>query len=149
MFMLKKLLNARRKTKKSKPEFIRQEYHTHPQRLGRTWRQPMGRTSKLRYKEKPRGKHPSLGYRSPALVRGLDCFGYIPVAVANSKDLGKITDNKTMAAVISSGVGAKKKLEIIRAAKEKGVIITNMPKGNLEKHKKPAENPKAEKQGKQ
>jgi large subunit ribosomal protein L32e len=136
--MDKRLIKVRIRQKRKKPEFLRQEYHTHPKRLGRKWRQPMGRTSKLRYKEKSRGKQPSVGYGSPAALRGLSRFGYRLVRVANAKELSKITDPKSMMAEIAGGVGNKKKAEIVRVAKEKNILIFNRPKKSLEKAKKPA-----------
>lgn len=127
------LLKIRRRHKRKKPEFLRQEYHRHKKRLGRKWRQPMGRTSKLRMKEKARGRQPSVGYGSPSAVRGLSRFGFQLVRVSNMQELSKISDPKASMAVIASGVGAKKKLEIISAAKAGGIMIFNMPKRALEK----------------
>jgi large subunit ribosomal protein L32e len=134
--MEKRLLTLRRKLKKKKPEFLRQEYHTHGKRLGRKWRQPKGRTSKLRMKEKARGSHPGVGYSSPSAVRGLSKFGYVIVRVSNVHELSKITNHKAEMAELAAGVGAKKKLEIINAAKQRGIKIFNLPKKSLEKKKK-------------
>ncbi len=142
IIMDKRLIKIRIRQKRKKPEFLRQEYHTHPKRLGRKWRQPMGRTSKLRYKERSRGKQPSVGYGSPAALRGLSRFGYILVKVANVGELSKVTDPKAMMAEIAGRVGNKKKAEIIKAAKEKGILIFNRPRKSIEKEKK---QPKPEK----
>jgi large subunit ribosomal protein L32e len=138
----KTLLKIRLRQKRKKPEFIRQEYYTHPHKLGRKWRQPMGRTSKLRYKEKSRGSHPSMGYSSPAAVRGLTRFGYRLVRVSNVSELSKISDPKAEMAEIASGVGNKKRLDIINAAKQKGMLVFNRPRRSLEKKKKPASDKK-------
>jgi len=138
----KTLLKIRIRQKRKKPEFLRQEYHTHPKRLGRKWRQPMGRTSKLRYKEKARGSQPSMGYGSPAEVRGLSRFGYRLVRVANAQQVSRITDPKNEMIEIAAGVGNRKKEQIVRTAKEKNILIFNRPKRPLEKQKK---QPKPEK----
>jgi len=133
---MNRLIKIRIRQKRKKPEFLRQEYYTHPKRLGRKWRQPMGRTSKLRYKEKSRGSQPSMGYGSPAAVRGLSRFGYKLVRVANVQDLSKVTDTKAMMAEIAGGVGNKKKAEIVRIAKEKSILIFNRPKKSIDKVKR-------------
>jgi large subunit ribosomal protein L32e len=134
--MTKTLLRIRRRQKRKKPEFIRQEYWTHPKRLGRKWRQPMGRTSKLRYKEKSRGSHPSMGYSSPAAVRGTTRFGYTLVSVSNVAELSKVSDTKKQMAIISGGVGNRKRLDIVNAAKQRGVLVFNRPTKSLEKKKR-------------
>ncbi len=133
--MDKRLIKIRIRQKRKKPEFLRQEYYTHPKRLGRKWRQPMGRTSKLRFKEKSRGAQPGVGYGSPAAVRGLSRFGFRLVRVSNAKELEKVTDTKFMMAEIAGGVGNRKKAEILKAAKEKGMLIFNRPRKSIEKAK--------------
>lgn len=143
--MEKRLVTIRMRQKRKKREFIRQEYHKHKKKLGRKWRQPMGRTSKLRMKEKARGKQPSMGFGSPAELRGMSKFGQRIVRISNVDQLSGITDNKTMIAEITSGVGMKKKLEIVNAAKSKGIIIFNLPKKSLEKKKKVISEKKNEK----
>ncbi len=140
--MDKKLIKVRIRQKKRKPEFLRQEYHAHPKKLGRKWRQPMGRTSKLRMKEKARGKQPSVGYGSPAAVRGLSRFGFRLVRVSNVQDVSRITEPKNEMIEIAAGVGNKKKAEIIKVAKEKGILVFNRPRKSIEKVKK---QPKPEK----
>jgi len=141
----KTLVKIRIRQKRKKPEFLRQEYCTHPHKLGRKWRQPMGRTSKMRYKEKSRGKQPSVGYGSPASLRGFSRFGFRLVRVANVPDISKITDPKKEMIEIAGGVGNKKKAEIIKAAREKNILIFNRPRKNIEKKKKPAQPEKKEK----
>jgi large subunit ribosomal protein L32e len=132
----KTLVKIRIRQKRKKPEFLRQEYYTHPHKLGRKWRQPMGRTSKMRYKEKSRGKQPSVGYGSPASLRGFSRFGFRLVRVANVPDISKITDPKKEMIEIAGGVGNKKKAEIIKAAREKNILIFNRPGKSIEKKKK-------------
>ncbi len=122
---IKTLLKLRRKLKKKKPEFKRQEYFKH-KKLKKKWRKPRGRHSKFRKGEKARGKKPSPGYSSPKAVRGLSREGFKRIMVANQKDLEKIKKPKEEIAVIKSGVGKKKRLEIAKKAKEMKIKIANI-----------------------
>jgi large subunit ribosomal protein L32e len=112
------------KIKKKIPKFLRQEWFKH-KTLGKKWRRPKGRQSKLRKGEKARGKVPSLGYRSPKSVRGLTRRGYKEIRILNPAQIEKINPNKEII-VISSTIGKKKKIEIIKKAEEKGVKIANI-----------------------
>ena len=133
---MKTILKIRNRSKKKKPEFLRQEYRHHPIKLGRKWRQPMGRTSKLRMKQRSRGQQPSIGFGSPAGTKGLTRFGYRLVRVSNAGELSRISDPKGEMALIISGVGNKNKAEILKAAKEKSILIFNRPKRSTDKPKK-------------
>ena len=116
-------LKVRKRVKKAKPAFARQESYRHA-RLSDSWRRPRGRHSKKRKMEKARGALPSIGYSSPRAVRGLDRFGYREVRVSSPKDIEKI-DPREEVAVISGTVGKKKRSEIVRHAEEKKVRIKN------------------------
>jgi len=120
---VKKDLKARKTQKKAKPAFKRQE-QDFQKILGKKWRRPKGRHSKLRVNEKARGGLPSPGYGSPASVRGLNRMGYREVIISNVRDLEAINLKEEMG-LISSGVGKKKREEIISAAKEKKVELSN------------------------
>ncbi len=120
----KAMLKIRRKGKKKKPEFKRQEYFKH-KKLKRKWRRPRGKQSKLRKGEKPRGRKPGPGYRSPRAVRGLTKKGLKIVMVSNPGELEKLKP-KTEAAVVRSGVGKKKREEIIKKAKDLGITLEQM-----------------------
>jgi len=93
-----------------------------------TWRKPRGRYSNKRKKLKEAGPIPCIGYRQPKAVRGLHPSGYKEVLVHNVKELEKI-DPKTEAARIASQVGLKKRLEIMKKAKELGIKILNPVRG--------------------
>jgi ribosomal protein L32E len=77
-----------------------------------------------------------MGYSSPAAVRGTTRFGYTLVTVSNVAELSKVTDAKKQMVVISGGVGNRKRLDIVNTAKQKGILVFNRPKKNLEKKKK-------------
>jgi len=124
----KRALKIKRKAKKKKPEFLRQEYFKHA-RLEEKWRRPKGKHSKLRKHEKSRGSLPNPGYRSPKLVRGLNKLGFREVVINNPKELEKLNKDEDMA-VIGSSVGKKKRLEILKKAEELGIRVAN-PRINL------------------
>jgi large subunit ribosomal protein L32e len=120
---VRKDLKARKRGKQARPGFKRQE-QDFQKILKKGWRRPRGRHSKLRVHEKGRGGLPSPGYGSPASVRGLNRLGYREVMVSNLKDLGRINPKEEMG-LISSGVGRKKRGEIVSAAKERKIMISN------------------------
>lgn len=119
--MDKKMLKLRRKMKKRKPVFRRQEYFKHA-RLSKVWRKAKGRHSKLRRGERGRGRRPSPGYGSPKAARGLARSGLRPVLVANVSEISRL-DPKTQSAIIKSAVGKKKRTDMQRLAKEKGIRL--------------------------
>ncbi|MHC1580690.1 MAG: 50S ribosomal protein L32e [Methanopyraceae archaeon] len=118
-----RLLRLREELKRKKPKFRRQEWHRY-KRLGEKWRRPKGRHSKMRRKFKSKPKMPNPGYRSPTKVRGLHPSGYEEVLVYNPKDLEKI-DPERQAARIASRVGKRKRREILKRAKELGIVVLN------------------------
>ncbi len=120
---VKRDLKARKRGKTARPSFKRQE-QDFQKILKKGWRRPRGRHSKLRVHEKGRGGLPSPGYGSPASVKGLNRLGYMEVKVSNVKDLERV-DPKEEMGLISSGVGKRKRAEIISAAKERKIMISN------------------------
>ena len=117
------LLNIRKKQKKRKPEFKRQEYGIQ-KLLKRKWRHPRGKHSKLRKHERARGSLPSTGYGSPSEVRGLDRLGYRPVRVFRPEDLDNI-NKKTERAQIAATVGRKKRFDIVKKAEDMKIKVSN------------------------
>jgi len=118
-----KTLNLRKKLKKRKPEFKRQEIHVQ-KILKRKWRRPRGKHSKLRMHEKARGRRPSPGYGSPRAARGLDPLGYRLVRVFRPEDLDVI-NKKEERALIGSAIGRKKRFEILKKAEEMNIKLKN------------------------
>ena len=119
----KTLLKAKTRKSRKTPRFKRQELWAQAT-LKDTWRKPKGRHSKMRKQERGRGRLPKPGYGSPASMRGLDRQGFLPVRVFNPQDLEKINPGKDKA-VIASGVGRKKRLDILKKAEEKGIAVAN------------------------
>ena len=133
--MIENLLEVRRELKERKPVFIRQD---NPKRmkLNDKWRKPKGIHSKIRHKFKGRRKMPSPGFKSPSLVKGLHSSGLKIVNVSSVEDLSRIK-KESEGAVISKSVGAKKRFEIFKKAKELDITILNL---NVDEHIKKIEN---------
>lgn len=119
-----KLLKLRKRMKKKKPEFKRQESFRQ-KRLGSKWRRPRGRHSKLRIERKVRGKIPKPSYSSPKAVRGLNRKGFREVRVFNLKDLKGLDPGKE-AIIIGGSVGKAKREEIIKKAKSLKITVSNL-----------------------
>ncbi len=121
--MKEELLKVRKKIKKKKPKFRRQEWFR-KKTLGKKWRKPRGLHSKLRMHEKAKGSLPRPGYGSPSEVRGLTREGYREVLVRNKKDLERINPKEEIA-VIARGVGKRKRLEILEFAERNNIKVSN------------------------
>ncbi len=116
------LVKLRRKSKRKKPAFRRQEHSKHP-RLKDNWAKPRGKHSKLRMGEKARGKKPSTGFGSPKKVRGADRSGRLPVLIHGPSQLSeRLKDNSV---IIASTVGGRKRKEIKERAMQLGIKISN------------------------
>ena len=93
-------------------------------RLKKRWRKPRGRDSKLRIREKGKGKMPNIGYRAPKSTRGLHPCGLKEVYIQNIKDLEKI-DSKTQVGRLSSTIGKRKRELIAKKSKEMKIKLLN------------------------
>lgn len=120
---LRKKLKQRLREKRKKPTFRRQEGWKHL-RLKDAWRAPTGRHSKLGQKERSRGRHPSVGFSSPRLVRGLNPKGFEEIRVFSPRDIAKL-DAQKQVALIAGSVGAKKRMEILKKAEERNIRVMN------------------------
>lgn len=121
---MKTLLELKKAMKRSRPKFLRTHYGALP-RLSKTktWRRPTGIHNKLRHNRFGRPISVTIGYRSPAAVRGLDKNGLLPVRIHNPSDANYL-DPKKHTAIIAH-VGMKNKLAIISALETKGVSVLN------------------------
>ncbi len=120
------VLQLRNALKKKKPVFRKTDAHK-CKKLEANWRQPRGRHSKYRLKLKSRPRQPSIGFSSPKEVRFFTADGYPLLLVYNSADLGGVKTPIT----IASGVGTRKRIEIIKKAKELHLSITNVKDGDV------------------
>ena len=112
------------KVRKKKPKFIMQDSHK-KKRLKKKWRKPKGLDSKVRYKMRGYRRKVSVGYKTPEVIFGLNKDGLKGVLVESLKDLDKIKQDSE-AAIISRKLGTKKKVEVIKQAKNKSIKIINI-----------------------
>ena len=117
-------LAIRRRVKRAKPAFNRQERHKHARLRRSGWRAPTGNNSKQRIGEQGRGATPSPGYRSPVSVRGQLSSGLMPVIVHTLSELARLNP-QTQAAVIGRTVGRRKRLELVSAAQQRKLTVAN------------------------
>ena len=119
----KKLLELRKKIKSKKPVFVKQDAHKQ-KKLSSSWRRPRGIQSKMRLHKRGYRTVVSTGYGSPAAVKGLHKSGLKIVLVSNLKDIESLNP-KTDGILISSKTGMRKRIEIMKSAKEKGISVLN------------------------
>ncbi|MBU1704440.1 MAG: hypothetical protein KJ922_03680, partial [Nanoarchaeota archaeon] len=120
---MKELIEWQKLLKKKKPKFLRQDSHKKV-KLGQKWRRPKGIDSKIRMRLKGYRRARSTGWGSPTAVKGLTKDGLMPVLVRCAKDIEDISEGQI--AVISTRLGEKKKIDIIKALKEKSIKILNI-----------------------
>jgi len=123
----KELLKQKALQKAKKPKFVRQEAHRR-KRLGESWRRPRGIHSKMRIRKAGKPARVAIGYGSPAKLRGVlikKWPGKRPVLVYNLQELENLDPAKHVA-IIGRTVGLKKKIELIKKAEEKKIIIANL-----------------------
>ncbi|HTW55074.1 MAG TPA: 50S ribosomal protein L32e [Thermoplasmata archaeon] len=120
-----RLLAARRAIDKRRPIFGRQAANRY-WRIGRdgAWRRPRGQQSKQRRHYGYRAEIVSIGYRSPAAVRGLAPSGFRPVIVHSAGELEGL-DGRRQAAVIGRTVGTRRRLVLEQEARRLGIRVLN------------------------
>lgn len=116
-------LRLRREIADRRPKFLRAEYFK-AHRLGMKWRKPRGKQGKMRLFAYYRPKSVSVGYGSPALVRGLHPSGFSEKLVHNVAQLEGV-DPKTTAVRIAHSVGTKKRQEIVDEAEKLEIRVLN------------------------
>jgi len=120
-----RLLTLRRRLDKKRPIFGRQAANRYF-RIGRdgAWRRPRGLQSKQRRHYGYRSQIVSIGYRSPAAVRGLVPSGFRPIIVHTPEEIERL-DTRTEAAVIARTVGTSRRLTLEETARKLGVHVLN------------------------
>lgn len=124
MASIKELLDIRKQMKSKKPDFIRQDIRKKA-RLKIKWRKPRGLDSKIRRKLSGRAKPVSQGYRSPRKVRGLHQSGLRQFIIRAVKDIDKLSP-KEYCLIISSSLGKRKRVEVLKKAGEKDFRVVNI-----------------------
>jgi large subunit ribosomal protein L32e len=122
--MSKKLLDIRKKLRKKRPSFHREDSHK-VIKVKPKWRKPTGSHSKVRHQLRGYVKRVEPGYRSPALIRGSHKSGLFPVIINNIQELNKVNKEK-QGIVVASTVGKKKKVMLLSNAKELGITVFNV-----------------------
>ncbi len=110
--------------KKHLPKFRRQEWYRF-KRLGDKWRKPRGSDSKMRVGGRGKPLTVSIGYKSPKTTRNVHPSGFVEVLVNNLRDLEGM-DAHSQSVRIASGVGRKKREQIIAKSKELNLKVLNI-----------------------
>lgn len=136
--------------KRKKPSFVRQDFHK--KRLRKRWVKPRGLHSKVRLRKAGHPMKVSSGYGYPKEVRGLSKDGLKIRIIHNENELGSINKEKE-GIIISSTVGLKNKISLLKKAKEKGIKVLNLDvdeylKRKEEELKKRLEKKKTKEEGK-
>jgi ribosomal protein L32E len=114
-------------TEKKLPKFLRR-HTSFRSRLGRkrkkiqTWRRATGRHNKVRLKRKGYPIKVMIGFRTEKKGRDL-VQDMKPVRILNVRDLDKVGKGQT---AFVGKVGNKKRIEILKAAKEKKILVANL-----------------------
>ncbi len=155
--MIMDSISIRKDVKRRKPEFRRQDSHK-KKRVSRTgYRKPKGIQSKVRLNKRGYVKMANQGYGSPVDVKGMHPKGLFPFIVENVSQISSI-DSEKEGAVIASGVGERKRIDIVKEALSRKVTLLNVkdPEGYLNEieqrmkdKKKSRESLKAEKKKKE
>jgi large subunit ribosomal protein L32e len=117
----KKRLIRTRADKSAK--FRRDGFGKKPQ-ISDSWRRPRGLHNKQRRQKKAKGAHPTPGYGSPVLVRGMHPSGFLEVRVFTPDELIGI-DPATYAIRIGASVGGRKRAIILEKANSAGLKVLN------------------------
>lgn len=119
-----RLIRLRNERNLKRPRFIRMN-SWFLKRLDDSWRSPRrSLDNKIRLEKKGFPPRVKVGYRSPGEVRGLHPSGLIEVLVATPAQLNGL-DPRTHIVRIASGVGVRKRGEILKRAKELGLKVAN------------------------
>jgi len=114
-------------TEKKLPKFIRRNWNL-KSRLGKgrkkkqVWRRAKGRHNKVREKRKGYPIKVMIGFRTEKKGRDL-IQDMKPVRILNVRDLEKVGKGQT---AFVGKVGNKKRIEILKAAKEKKILVANL-----------------------
>lgn len=121
--MTQEHLAVRKEIKSKKPNFVRADIHKNKS-FTKTWRRPKGWQNKMRLNKNGKRRCVSSGWGSPSDVKGLSREGLEFVNVSNVSDLAGLSKDKHKV-IVSSTVGARKKLAIFEEVKKLGLLVEN------------------------
>lgn len=121
--MNKELVKIREEIKSKKPTFVACESWRY-KRIRERWKKPTGIDNKMRKRVKGWPKLVKIGYGSYKPARYLHPSGYRDVIIHNIDELLKLDKNND-AARIGATVGKRKRLAIIKKAKELDIKVLN------------------------
>ncbi|QKQ99937.1 50S ribosomal protein L32e [Metallosphaera tengchongensis] len=112
------------KYKSKIPDFLRYDWDKY-YRLERQerWRRTRGQDNKTRLRVKGFPKPAGVGFRKPKSIRYLHPSGLREVLIKSEKDLDSLNQKADVIVRLSSSLGLKKRLEIIKKAKEMGLRV--------------------------
>ncbi len=141
------LEEIKKRIKARKPKFSRQDSHK-KKKLGNKWKRPKGLHSKMRLQKKGYKRSVKTGYGTPTKIRGL-YKNLERIFVSNVDDLKNI-DEKKQGVIISSTVGIKKRIEIMKEAEKLKIKNLNIksPKDYIKKIEEKIEEKKKDKETK-
>ena len=120
---LKALVAKRKELAEGRPKFVRQESWRYV-RIHPEWRKPKGIDSKMRRQDKGWPALVKVGYRGPAVSRGLHPSGHVEMLVHRTSDLEILVPGRDVARM-GRTVGAKKREAILSRATELGIRVVN------------------------
>ncbi|MEM4267281.1 MAG: eL32 family ribosomal protein [Candidatus Woesearchaeota archaeon] len=118
------LLEHRKRLKARKPLFIKQDAHKRAE-VKKKWARPRGVDSKMRLNIRGYRRCVSVGWKSPAEVRGLDRSGLTRNIICNLSDLKNLNPERD-GAILSAKLGIKKRLELVKEAMARKITILNI-----------------------
>jgi large subunit ribosomal protein L32e len=104
--------------------FERQDKHKNRKLSKKTWRNPLGKHSKVRLEKKHAPAKPKVGHRTDKAIRGKHPSGFDEVMVHNTDEMEEL-DPETEAARIGSTVGGRKKADILEKADSEDIKVLN------------------------
>ncbi len=120
---MRELLELRRSVSEKRPEFVRPESWRYV-RLHPEWRKPKGLDNKVRKSIKGWPRRVKVGYRGPVESRAIHPSGSIEVLVHTPAQLEELIAERD-AVRIGRTVGARKRAEIMKRARELGLHVLN------------------------
>lgn len=118
-------MRIRKTQNKKRPSFRRVESWRYKKLAKKGWRKQLGIDNKTRRKTKNGVKSPEPGYRNPKAIRGLHPSGLEDMLVMHKREVDEL-DPEVHGIRIASRLGARKRIDLIDYAQEKGFRILNL-----------------------